>query len=249
MTALGFEQLVKYLTCEDDENRLIVTPLLDPQRQVNARQAAIDVRLGRVFSLVRPWSQGVAESLDTEGGVASEPALERVVLDFGQPLIIHPHQFVLGRTLEMFRLPRNLLGYVIGRSSWGRRGLIIATAVVVHPNFSGPVTLELRNLGEVPIALYPLDRIAQLTFHELGTPPDQCEDRSQTRSQFDSSFEPSLGRVRDDETAKRLRQMISRHRSQRPSPIDSGPTLLPLPQPAPAEQLEAPKPDEPSRAP
>jgi dCTP deaminase len=212
MSALGYEQLVQYLMDEDEERRLIVAPLLDPRRQVNERQAAIDVRLGRVFSLVRPWTQGVAESLGAEGGFASEPPLEKVVLDFGQPLIIHPHQFVLARTLEMVRLPTNLLGYVIGRSSWGRRGLIVATAVVLHPNFSGPITLELRNLGEVPIALYPLDRVAQLTFHELGTRPLAPADRSQ----FDSSFEPLLGRVRDEETALRLRKMISRRQPKPP---------------------------------
>jgi dUTPase len=49
-------------------------------------------------------------------------------------------------------------------------GLIVATAVVVHPGFAGPITLELRNLGEVPLAIYPLERIAQLTFHELDEP-------------------------------------------------------------------------------
>lgn len=212
MTALGYDQLKAYLTTNDDESRLIVTPLLDPKRQVNAGQAAIDVRLGRVFSLVRPWTQGVAESLSADVDFGFEPPLERVVVDLGQSLIIHPHQFVLARTLEIVRLPPNLLGYVIGRSSWGRRGLIVATAVVLHPNFSGPVTLELRNLGEVPIALYPLDRIAQLTFHEIG--PQTT--RPAERSQFDSSFEPSLGRVRDDETASRLRRMIARHQAQHP---------------------------------
>lgn len=214
MTALGFEKLKAYLQSPENSQRLIVAPLLDPPVQLSAGQAAIDVRLGRVFSLVRPWTQGVAELLGPvprpDGARQRRPAnppLEQVVLELGRPLIIHPHQFVLARTLEMMRLPPNLLGYVIGRSSWGRRGLIVATAVVVHPGFAGPITLELRNLGEVPIALYPLDRIAQLTFHEVGPPSATYEGR---RSQFSSSFEPSLGHVRDLATERRIQRLQER---------------------------------------
>src|SRR5689334_19167489 len=122
--------------------RLVVAPLLDPQGQIKSGQAAIDVRLGRAFSMTRPWSQGVAEDYGRGVGRLAEPALEQIVLDFGEALIIHPHQFVLARTLEFVRLPQDLSAYVIGRSSWGRRGLIVATAVVVHPGFAGPITLE-----------------------------------------------------------------------------------------------------------
>ena len=102
-------------------------------------------------------------------------------------------------------MPRDLLAYVIGRSSWGRRGLIVATAVVIHPGFAGPITLELRNLGEMPIALYPMDRIDPLTFHETtGDVPNPVE-----MSQFTASFEPTLGRVRDETEARRLRKLAA----------------------------------------
>lgn len=178
--------------------RLVVTPLLDRGTQLKPDQAAIDVRLGRAFSIVRPWTHGVAE---LHGGVAPPPPMERIVLDFGQPLIIHPHQFVLARTLEFVRLPPDLSAYVIGRSSWGRRGLIVATAVVVHPGFAGPITLELKNVGEVPLALYPLDRIAQLTLHAIADPADAL---AGSTSQFSSAYAPGLGDVRDDATRRRI---------------------------------------------
>jgi dCTP deaminase len=202
MSALSYSQIKEYLTKAEPAERLVVSPLLDPATQLDSKQAAVDVRLGRFFSIVRPWVQGVAELIDAR---SLEPSLENVVLGFGQPFIIHPHQFVLARTLETFRLPTSLLAYVIGRSSWGRRGLIVATAVVVHPGFSGPITLELRNLGETPIALYPMDRIAQLTFHEVGSPSAQHQ-----TSQFASLFYPTLGQVRDPKTLEGLRSMVAK---------------------------------------
>jgi dCTP deaminase len=66
------------------------------------------------------------------------------------------------------------MAYVVGRSSFGRLGLIIATAIGVHPHFFGALTLELRNLGEAPVRLYPGQTIAQLFFHELD-PSDRPE--------------------------------------------------------------------------
>jgi dCTP deaminase len=186
--------------------RLIVSPLLDPEHQLKAGQSGIDVRLGRAFAIVKSWSHGVAERFEAENAHPTEPPLERVVFDFGEALIIHPHQFVLARTLEFVRLPHDLLAYVIGRSSWGRRGLIVATAVVVHPCFAGPITLELKNVGEVPIALYPMDRIAQLAFHEVRDPMPGVT----PPSQFASTFRPALGTVRDTRTEEKIRTLASR---------------------------------------
>jgi len=198
MTALGFDEIKSRLQHTDANKRLVVSPLLDPTNQISRHQGAIDVRLGRSFAIVRPWSHGVADLV----APGPEPPLEQVVIDFGKPLIVHPHQFVLARTLEFVRLPRDLLAYVIGRSSWGRRGLIVATATVVHPMFAGPITLELKNVGEVPLALYPMDRVAQITLHKVdGVPTD-----ARPRSQFACTFTPELGRARDPETAEAIKK-------------------------------------------
>jgi dCTP deaminase len=64
----------------------------------------------------------------------------------------------------------DVLAYVIGRSSWGRLGLIIATATVIHPGFKGCITLELVNHGDIPIELYPGCFICQLVLHEVQPP-------------------------------------------------------------------------------
>lgn len=203
VSALSHDRLRQALCEPDNAKRLVVTPILDPSTQLKPNQASIDVRLGRIFSVVRAWSQGIAEIIEAGSSVtAPTPPLGRVVLEYGQPLIIHPHQLVLARTLEVVRLPPGMLAYVMGRSSWGRRGLIVATAAVVHPNFAGPITLELKNVGEVPIAVYPFDRIAQLTFHDVE--PPACSDQA---SQYASTVVPELGSVRDAETETRIGRM------------------------------------------
>jgi dCTP deaminase len=93
---------------------------------------------------------------------------DRIAVPLGQGLWLHPQQFVLGATLEFLRIPPTLGAYILGRSSWGRVGLLVATAVVVQPGFAGALTLELVNAGDSPIKLYPGLKIAQLTVHSLS---------------------------------------------------------------------------------
>jgi dCTP deaminase len=153
-------------------DRLVVSPLLDVHEQVREDQASIDIRLGFGFALVSASSSGAIDELQENAGfqqrLASLYRMEHV--PFGGELVIHPHQFILAETFEFIRLPPNLAAYVIGRSTWGRLGLIVATAAGIHPGFSGTLTLELRNLGETPLALHPGQPIAQLFFHTVEPP-------------------------------------------------------------------------------
>ena len=70
-------------------------------------------------------------------------------------------------------MPDDLMGYVVTRSSWGRHGLVIATAIGVHPGYCGVLTLELRNLADVPLRLYPGQRILQLFLHDVDGQPSE----------------------------------------------------------------------------
>lgn len=92
------------------------------------------------------------------------------------------------------------MGMVTARSTWAREGLSIATATLVEPGYEGIVTLELANLGQVPIALYPGLELAQITFARMSAdePVDGVEPCGTGRSdapQFNGSFEPSQGRL------------------------------------------------------
>jgi dCTP deaminase len=154
------------------EQRLVVSPLLDPKNQVREDQASIDIRLGSGFALVSASSAGAVDELDKPSELSRRLArLYRMeYVPFGGSLVIHPHQFILAETFEFIRLPGTVAAYVIGRSTWGRLGLIVATAAGIHPGFSGTLTLELRNLGETPLTLYPGQTIAQLFFHDVEPP-------------------------------------------------------------------------------
>lgn len=95
--------------------------------------------------------------------------------------------------MEYIKLPNDILGYIIGRSSWGRLGLVIATATLIHPGFAGVITFELTNLGDVPIALYPGIRIAQLSFHKCYVEMEEI-----TKSIYYGSTSPGFSKIYKD---------------------------------------------------
>jgi len=164
MSILTRAEIETAMRREEPGNRLIITPLLAPKKQIT--EASVDVRLGNEFILIRKRtfaSLDIAarESVRSKIGVYQE----KVRIEFHEQFVLHPHQLVLGSTLEYFKLPDDIGAYLMGRSSWGRLGLVIETAASVAPQFRGCVTLELVNVGEVPLILYPGVRIAQVVFH------------------------------------------------------------------------------------
>lgn len=124
---------------------------------------------------------------------------ERFDVPFMQSFLLHPGALALVPTLEWVKIPYDLQGVVTARSSWAREGLSIATATIVNPGYIGIVTLELANLGEVPIRLYPGLRLAQIAFYRLES-KDSTADQALLKSQFDMSFEPSGGNIAKDDS-------------------------------------------------
>lgn len=149
------------------ENRITITPILDWGSQAKAGQSAIDVRLGQRFSVPRRTKVASLDHLSEANRQNMTLYKEDYHILLGDYFVLHPRQFILGQTLEWIRLPRNYAAYVIGRSSWGRDGLVVATAIGVHPSYAGVLTLEITNLGEIPVRLYPGLTIAQLFIHEV----------------------------------------------------------------------------------
>jgi dCTP deaminase len=162
---LSTTEILKWLA-KPFPDRLVVTPLLDREGQTSGN--AIDVRLGNEFIITQrtsfPAIDPTQESV-IENRIGQYQ--EHIRLSFREKFVLHPNQLILASTLEYIALPSKLSAYVIGRSSWGRLGLIIATATVVSPCFKGCITLELVNLGEAPVILYPGIRIAQLVLHTV----------------------------------------------------------------------------------
>lgn len=177
MSLLGKKELEAALAEGNLDSRLVVMPLLDPERQIGA--ASIDVRLGTQFQYFeRIGDAGLDPGDDLEATV--ESSQRSTTMELGDPFWLHPGQFVLGATLEYLRVPPHLAAYVVGRSSWGRLGLLVATAIMLQPGWGGNLTLELVNHGESPIALYPGSRIAQLAVHSLtDATPDPYDGKYQ----------------------------------------------------------------------
>jgi dCTP deaminase len=98
---------------------------------------------------------------------------ELVQANAGEPFILHPGEFVLGSTKERVALPDDLVARLEGKSSLGRLGLLIhSTAGYVDPGWDGYLTLELSNVANLPITLYPGMEIGQISFFRLSTPAD-----------------------------------------------------------------------------
>lgn len=194
MAVLGRNQIKARLAEPAAEKRLFVTPLLDPDRQIG--DAAIDLRLSNEFIVTLQTNLveiDLAKRDEIQQNIGRYQELVRV--DYGEPFLLHPHHLVLGSTLEFVGLPNDIAAQVEGRSSWGRLGLVIATATSVGPGFKGSITLELVNLGMVPIALYPGLTIAQLVMQDVVGNPQSYEGR------YASPTGPQFSRIHKDTDA------------------------------------------------
>lgn len=179
------------------EDPLVIAPTPNLAALSGSGSASIDLRLGTWFVSLR---QARLSHIHVGEGQAPSQLAKTSYVPFGRQYYLHPRSFVLGITLEWIRLPRNMTAYVIGKSSWGRRGLIIATATGVHPGFVGCLTLELTNVGEIPIEIKPGMKICQIFVHEV----DVTGLESPEISQFVGSRKPKLGDVKLDEVARKL---------------------------------------------
>lgn len=146
----------------DPANSLVISPLLDLEKQLKPGTASIDVRLGQRFHVPLRAKLSQLDVLSPTHQADLFKYKDDTFVPIGDYFVLHPGQFVLGETLEWVHLPTDLVAFVVGKSTWGRDGLIIATAIGVHPNFSGILTLEISNVGEIPIYLYPGLAVAQL---------------------------------------------------------------------------------------
>jgi dCTP deaminase len=146
-----------------DEGRIEIEPydesLLQP--------SSVDVRVDRYFRVFHNARYPFIDVREPQ-----EDLTELVEADTG-PFILHPGEFVLGSTLERIRLPDDLVARLEGKSSLGRLGLLIhSTAGFIDPGWDGHVTLELSNVANLPITIYPGMKIGQLSFVQLSEPAE-----------------------------------------------------------------------------
>jgi dCTP deaminase len=166
---LGYKEIKTLLQDRSSSlsERLIISPILDPDDQLKPGTASVDLRLGQRFRVPRRTKLSSLDHLSDEYEASIEKYKDETFVRIGDYFVLHPRQFVLGETLEWVHLPNNISAQVLGRSSWGRDGLIIATATGIHPSYSGIITLEISNIGEIPIHIYPGLAIAQLFLMDV----------------------------------------------------------------------------------
>ncbi|MFA5785997.1 MAG: dCTP deaminase [Actinomycetota bacterium] len=165
--------------------RLVIEPF-DP---ACVQPASIDLRVDSLFRVfhnarypyidVKKDMEGLTELVDVQG----------------EAFILHPGEFVLGSTLEWVKLADDLAGRLEGKSSLGRLGLLThSTAGFVDPAFEGHLTLELSNVANLPITIYPRMKIGQLSIFQLTTPAEHPYGSDERASKYQGQRGPTPSR-------------------------------------------------------
>jgi dCTP deaminase len=150
------------LLAEIERGRLV----LDPYEASLVQPSSIDVRLDRWF---RVFNNSKYTHIDPS--IQQDDLTTLTETKSEEPFVLHPGEFVLASTLEIVTLPDDLAGRLEGKSSLGRLGLLThSTAGFIDPGFSGHVTLELSNVANLPITLWPGMKIGQLCIFRLSSP-------------------------------------------------------------------------------
>jgi dCTP deaminase len=163
---------------------------IDPWDESLVQPASVDLRLGGSFRVFHNHRASAIDLRDPPDNLSEE-----VKVGKDEAFVIHPGEFVLGRTLEWVELPDDIVARIEGKSSLGRLGLIVhATAGFVDPGFKGSLTLELANLTRIPIRLYCGLPIAQLSFVTLDAPALRPYGHKQLGSRYQGQFEATPSR-------------------------------------------------------
>jgi dCTP deaminase len=172
---------------ELESGRLGVDPF-DPQM---LQPSSIDVRLDRFF---RVFDNSRYTHIDP---MRQQDELTTLVEPVGEePFVLHPGEFVLGSTFEAVTLPDDLAGRLEGKSSLGRLGLLThSTAGFIDPGFSGHITLELSNVANLPITLWPGMKIGQLCLFQLTSPAEHPYGSTQAGSRYQGQRGPTPSRA------------------------------------------------------
>lgn len=162
-------EINKYL----EQQKIVINPM-PPAESISG--VTVDVRLGNKF---RVFEGHNAPFIDISGAKADvQKALDSVmsdeiVLDGDQPFILHPGELALAMTLESVTLPADIVGWLDGRSSLARLGLMVhVTAHRIDPGWSGNIVLEFINAGKLPLALRAGMQIGALNFEMLSSPAE-----------------------------------------------------------------------------
>ena len=141
---------------------------VEPFSEAMIQPSSVDVRLDRFFRVFENHQYSVIDPSIEQAELTREIAVEA-----DEFFILHPGEFVLASTYEVITLPDDIAGRLEGKSSLGRLGLLThSTAGFIDPGFSGHITLELSNVANLPVKLFPGMKIGQLCLIKLSSPAE-----------------------------------------------------------------------------
>lgn len=139
-----------------------------PDFSVQLGSCALDLRLGKVY---RVFDHSRTPYIDPQNPKTLTDVTTEIRVKEGDAFTLHPGEFILAVTEEYVNMPDDLAGRLEGRSSIGRLGVVVhSTAATIDAGFRGNITLELANMGRIPVMLYPGMRICSISFEELSSP-------------------------------------------------------------------------------
>ena len=163
---------------------------IDPLDESCIQPSSVDLRLDRLF---RVFLNHTTPVIDVKQDLTDLTRLVEIGED--DAFILHPGEFVLGSTAEQVTLPDDIVARIEGKSSLGRLGLLIhSTAGFIDAGFSGHLTLELSNVANLPITLYPDMKIGQISFLRMTTPADVPYGSARVGSKYQGQRGPTPSR-------------------------------------------------------
>ena len=186
------ETLLKYVLT----NKIEVSPLpSDDQFQ----PSSIDLSLDYYFTSYKYDSLGYIDTKDPYLNL--EEFTSNVELKHRyERFVLQPNDFVLAQTIEKVQIPSNIVGIVEGRSSFGRLGLLVhATAGYIDPGFEGNITLELKNINNIPIAIYPEQHICQIVFYKMDGHAKYLYGCEKLKSKYQFQNKPTVSLINTEE--------------------------------------------------
>lgn len=190
MAILSDVDIKKYL----DAGKIVIDPLDHPEIQI--QPSSVDLKIGNEFKGFRIVRKPCIDPMDKSD---LESYMESFYIDEGEPFIIHPGEFALATTYETIKLPHDLVARVEGRSSMGRLGITMhVTAGYIDPGFHGKITLEISNIGKMPVALYTGQRVCQIVFETMTSPSERPYGHPERDSKYMGQKRPITSKIKHD---------------------------------------------------
>ncbi|MBO9491816.1 dCTP deaminase [Endozoicomonas sp. G2_1] len=184
------------------QGKIVIEPMPDSSM---ISGVSVDIRLGNEF---RVFKDHTAPYIDLSGPreqvqkAMNSVMSEEIVIPDGEAFFLHPGELALAVTYEAVTLPADIVGWLDGRSSLARLGLMVhVTAHRIDPGWSGQIVLEFYNSGKLPLALRPKMKIAALNFETMSAEADRPYNK-----RVDAKYKGQTGavasRISEDDSSK-----------------------------------------------